>query len=248
MGMIRVKRKEETVAERIYLADDERNIRELIAAFLSREGYEVESFENGNDLLEACENDLPDLVILDVMMPGVDGLAVCSTLRRNHGDLPIIIVSAKDSPYDRVTGLTLGCDDYLVKPFLPIELVARVKAVLRRSRKSGPAPADGAAPGEVSFGALRLSPERRDAFLGGERLPLTPAEFDFLVYLVERENRAVSREELLEALWGIDWRADTRAADDLVKRLRRKLKAAGGSVSVETVWGFGFRIAEGEGK
>ena len=231
------------MSECIYLADDDENIRELIAAFLSQEGFEVQSFDNGTSLMEACGKSMPDLVILDVMMPGVDGLAVCSTLRRDHADLPIVIVSAKDSPYDRVTGLTLGSDDYLVKPFLPIELVARVKAILRRARSYGSPSVSELAPRKLSFGALDLFPGRRDALLGGNPISLTPTEFDFLTYLVERQDRAVSREELLKALWGIDWQADTRVADDLVKRLRRKLRAAGGGVNVETVWGFGFRIS-----
>ena len=165
------------VAQTIYLADDEKNIRDLIVAFLAQEGFAATAFANGDALLEACERALPDLVILDVMMPGTDGLSVCSHLRKLHPQLPILIVSAKDSPFDRVTGLTLGSDDYLVKPFLPLELVARVRA-----------------------------------------------------------------------LWQIDWQADTRATDDLVKRLRRKLRAAGGGVRVETVWGYGFRILPEEGK
>ena len=241
-----MKRNEETVSERIYLADDDENIRELIAAFLSQEGFEVQSFDNGASLMEACGKSIPYLVILDVMMPGVDGLTACSTLRRDHTDLPIIIVSAKDSPYDRVTGLTLGSDDYLVKPFLPIELVARVKAILRRAHKHGFPSAAELAPRKLSFGTLELFPGRRDALLRGSPISLTPTEFDFLTYLVERQDRAVSREELLKALWGINWQADTRAADDLVKRLRRKLRDAGGGVSVETVWGFGFRIAAEE--
>lgn len=232
--------------ELIYLADDERNIRELIGAFLSREGYDVRAFETGDDLRDACTVAMPDLVILDVMMPGSDGLSICSQLRAADPELPIIIVSAKDSPYDRVTGLTLGSDDYLVKPFLPLELVARVRALLRRSGKSGQFDVEGKIR-ELSFGSLRLYPERRDALLGGEPFQLTPTEFDFLTYLVEHQDRAVSRAELLDALWQLDWNADTRAADDLVKRLRRKLRDRGASVQVETVWGFGFRISEGDG-
>lgn len=228
----------------IYLADDEKNIRELIAAFLLQEGFEVETFASGDVLLAACHAALPDLVILDIMMPGTDGLSICSALRKANGDLPIIIVSAKDSPYDRVTGLTLGSDDYLVKPFLPLELVARVRALLRRAQKT--APSDGGVQ-ELCYGTLRLFPERREALLDGESLPLTPTEFDFLVYLVEHQDQAVSREELLQALWQVNWQADTRATDDLVKRLRRKLRERQSSVRVETVWGFGFRMSMEEG-
>lgn len=173
-------------------------------------------------------------------MPGTDGLSVCSALRKASADLPIIIVSAKDSPYDRVTGLTLGSDDYLVKPFLPLELVARVRALLRRAQKAAPS---SEAAQELTYGALRLFPERRNALLNDTPLTLTPTEFDFLAYLVQHQERAVSRDELLQALWQVDWQADTRATDDLVKRLRRKLREQQSPVRVETVWGFGSRIS-----
>lgn len=227
----------------IYVADDEKNVRELISSFLVREGYSVRLFENGDTLLEACGESLPDLVILDILMPGTDGLSVCSTLRRMNPLLPIIIVSAKDSPYDRVTGLTLGCDDYLTKPFLPIELVARVKALLRRCGPEGPIPDRS---GELVYGPLVLNPERRSSTLDGKDFPLSPTEFDFLSYLISHADTAVSREELLKSLWQIEWEsADTRATDDLVKRLRRKLREHGNAVQIETVWGFGFRLTMG---
>ncbi len=224
----------------IYLADDEKNIRDLITSFLTREGFLVRSFPDGDALLFACRETPPDLVILDLMMPGTDGLSVCAQLRQDSG-LPIIIVSAKDTPLDRVTGLTLGSDDYLVKPFLPLELVARVRALLRRSLGSGQRQSD-----ELCFGTLRLSPGLRTATLAGEALALTPTEFDFLSYLLEHQDRAVGREELLRALWQFDWQADTRAADDLVKRLRRKLREKNSPVTIQTVWGFGFRLAAEE--
>lgn len=225
----------------VYVADDERNIRELEAAFLLQEGFEVHAFATGDELLAACGERQPDLVVLDVMMPGSDGLEVCERLRRADADLPIIIVSAKDSPYDRVSGLNKGSDDYLVKPFLPLELVARVRALLRRSRRVDTGRADGADE-ELRFGKLSLHTGFRTARLDGRALALTPTEFDFLAYLIRNQDRAVGREELLRTLWQMDWRTDTRAADDLVKRLRRKLRAAGGMVRVRTVWGFGFRL------
>ncbi len=231
------------MSQTIYLADDEKNIRDLIAAFLSQEGFEVKTFDTGDALLTASSAQLPDLVILDVMMPGTDGLSICSTLRKTNAELPIIIVSAKDSPYDRVTGLTLGSDDYLIKPFLPLELVARVRALLRRTQHCTP---EKEVVQELTFGELQLFPERRSALLNGLPLMLTPTEFDFLAYLVQHQKRAVSRDELLQALWQVDWQADTRATDDLVKRLRRKLREHQSQVRVETVWGFGFRIAQEE--
>ena len=227
----------------IYVADDEKNIRDLIGAFLTKESFQVKTFENGDNLVTACNSKMPDLVILDIMMPGTDGLSICSLLRKTNADLPIIIVSAKDSPYDRVTGLTLGSDDYLIKPFLPLELVARVRSLLRRTQKNVSA---AETIHKLVFGSLQLYPERRDAILDDKPLTLTPTEFDFLAYLVKHQERAVSRDELLQALWQVNWQADTRVTDDLVKRLRRKLRDQKSAIQVETVWGFGFRIsAEG---
>lgn len=234
------------MTQTIYLADDEKNIRTLISAFLSKEGFEVHTFADGDSLLSACSNLIPDLVILDIMMPGTDGLSVCSQLRTSYPDLPIIIVSARDTPYDRVTGLTIGSDDYLIKPFLPLELVARVRALLRRSQKSLSASSSQTPPPSIplQFAGLSLFPERRSATLDNKPLSLTPAEFDFLSYLLRHQERAVSREELLQSIWKMNWEADTRATDDLVKRLRKKMRELQGSVEIETVWGFGFRLVQ----
>lgn len=224
----------------IYLADDEQNIRSLISAFLTQEGFLVKQFPDGDSLLAACSGQLPDLVILDVMMPGTDGFSICAQLRQMSAELPIIIVSGKDTPIDRVTGLTLGSDDYLIKPFLPLELVARVRALLRRSQRNTSV---FDMPHDLSFGPLTLSPSLRTAQLRQQPLVLTPTEFDFLLYLLKHQERAVSRDELLQALWQMDEQYDTRATDDLVKRLRKKLRERRSPVRVETVWGFGFRLA-----
>ena len=223
----------------IYLADDEQPVLDILSAFLTRDGFEVKTFSDCDELIAACDQELPDAAVLDIMMPGTDGLSTCSTLRSTYPELPIIIISAKDSPYDRVTGLTIGADDYLCKPFLPIELVARVKALLRRSHNTLTAPARAR---ELSFGPLVLDGERRAATLSGEPFPLTPTEYAFLSFLIERDGAAVSREELLGVLWKVEWQADTRVADDLVKRLRKKLRARNSPVQIETVWGFGFRL------
>lgn len=223
----------------IYLADDDRNIRKLMKTFLVQAGYAVQTFPDGDALLKACNQRMPDLVILDIMMPGTDGLSVCSYLRKESEFLPIIIVSARDNPYDRVTGLSLGSDDYLIKPFLPLELVARVRALLRRSGNA----AEKESADKLSFGGLGLSTSQRTAELNGHTLPLTPTEFDFLAYMLRHQDQAVSRDEVLHDLWKFNWEADTRAADDMLKRLRKKLKEYGGGVRIETVWGFGFRLA-----
>lgn len=232
------------MAQLIYFADDEKNIRDLIEVFLKQDGYDVEVFPEGESLLRACTARRPDLVVVDIMMPGKDGLTVCQTLRDTDPELLIIIVSAKDSPYDRVRGFASGSDDYLVKPFLPLELVFRIKALLKR--KEVPASAASSANEAFSFQSLRMYPARRRVELDDREFALTPNEFDFLLYMVKNQDRAVSREELLKEIWQMDWETDTRAADDLVKRIRRKLRERGSAVYIETVWGYGFRLTKRE--
>ena len=170
------------MAKRIYVADDELHIRTLIQTFLVNEGYEVETFEDGNSLFDAFHASCPDLIILDVMMPGMDGFALCTAIRR-ESRVPIIIVSAKNAPMDRVTGITLGSDDYMVKPFLPLELVARVKALFRRA---GYIRQDA---GETLVCAnLSLDPRSRCMTVDGAHFSVTPTEFAFLQYLMERRG------------------------------------------------------------
>lgn len=230
------------MAKTIYVADDELHIRTLIRTFLANEGYEVRTFADGDSLLQAFEQHCPDLIILDIMMPGTDGLSLCAKIR-GESRVPIIIVSAKDSPLDRVTGITLGSDDYMVKPFLPLELVARVKALFRRAEYSRPE-----MPAAMRCGNLLLEQGARSITVGGEPFSVTPTEFDFLSYMLERAGQAVSKQELMREIWKLpDYELDTRVADDLVKRLRRKLKEAGCTAMVETVWGFGFRLEGGKG-
>ncbi len=186
---------------------------------------------------------MPDLCILDVMMPGMDGLTVCTRIRQKS-HVPIIIVSAKDSPLDRITGITLGSDDYLVKPFLPLELVTRVKALFRRvdafparRRKTARTWSWGTSSCTRAGGLLALR---------GEEFALTPLEFDFLRHMLEHPEHAASRDDLLKALWKVDSKeVDTRAVDDMVKRLRKKMKEQNSAVKIETVWGYGFRLTAG---
>lgn len=222
----------------IYIADDEPNIRTLIKTFLQSEGFLVCDFENGDALWEAFRAKPADMVILDITMAGTDGLTLCARIREASA-VPIVIVSARDSELDRITGITLGSDDYLTKPFSPMELVARVKALFRRA---GMAAQASAAP--LVAGELTLRPDTREAALGDAPFELTPTEFSLTAYLIAHKDRAVSREELLRNVWQFDFDADTRAADDVVKRLRRKLQ--GSSVHIVSVWGFGFRLEVGQ--
>jgi DNA-binding response OmpR family regulator len=225
----------------IYIADDEKNIRDLIQMFLANEGFDVTAFSNGDDLLEAFKQKQADLVILDIMMPGTDGLSLCTQIRQNHRT-PIMIVSARDEEIDRITGITLGSDDYMTKPFSPMELVARVKALFRRMELD----TGGVFAGALSLGNMEINMETRETKVGGRALDLAPTELALMAYLLQNISRAVSREELLKNVWKFDFEVDTRATDDVVKRLRKKLAAAGCNVRIDTVWGFGFKLTQEE--
>ena len=229
----------------ILIADDEARIRRLVSDFLKRDGHTIVEAADGKEALNILENRRPglDMAILDVMMPGMDGLTVCTQIRKTS-HVPIIIVSAKDSPLDRITGITLGSDDYMVKPFLPLELVTRVKALFRRvDTFSGQ---EEEAKESYEIGDIKIYPKRRAAKLKEEDFALTPLEFDFLCHMLERQEHAASRDDLLKSLWKVDSReVDTRAVDDMVKRLRKKLKDQKSTVKIETVWGYGFRLTSG---
>ncbi|MHB8131561.1 MAG: response regulator transcription factor [Mobilitalea sp.] len=222
----------------IYIADDEKNIRDLISGFLSSDGFDVKTFENGDSLLAEFMLEPSDMVILDVMMEGTDGLTICSLIRQKH-NVPIIIVSARDSELDRITGITLGSDDYLVKPFSPIELVARVKALFRRIQLDRVTPTENV----LCYGDILLNTATRESQLNKEKLDLTPTEFALLTYLFEHSERAISREELLKNVWKFDFEVDSRATDDVLKRLRKKIIES--TVKIESVWGFGFKLSLG---
>lgn len=220
--------------KRIYVADDEADIRQLIKRFLSAEGYEVACFATGDTLLEAFEAQPADLLVLDIMMPGMDGLSLCAAIRK-RSDVPIILLTARDTDADMITGFTMGCDDYFTKPFSMIKLTLRVKAIFSRM-------ADEQGTDALSFGDLVLYSSKRTAYRNEQELKLTNTEFSLLKHLMENQDKVVSREELLNLVWGYDNFVETRATDDIVKRLRKKLSAASSTVVIETVWGIGFRL------
>ncbi len=224
----------------IYIADDEVNICNIIKSFLVKEGFRVETFQDGRSLLKAFGEKPADLLIIDIMMPELDGYSLCARIRA-VSCVPIIIVSAKDSETDRIAGLTLGSDDYLTKPFSPMELVARVKSLFRRIELDTLKRNDSHS---VTAVDVTFNYGTKEAICRGKNINLTSMEFNLLLYLVQNKNRAVSREELLNKVWGFEIRAETRATDDTVKRVRKKLEEAGSSLRIETVWGFGFRIDE----
>lgn len=224
----------------IFIADDEQNIRDAIRAFLEAEGYRVRTFASGEELLEEFPKEQCDLVILDVMMPGKSGFDVCREIRETSM-VPIIMLTARDADIDYATGLSLGSDDYFTKPFSAMSLVMRIKAIFRRiDYERGGQKEDT----QVHFGAVTLDPRTKAATGAGGPLDLTPNEFTLLHYLMKQDGGAVSREELLNKIWGYDSAVETRVADDTVRRLRKKLVGSG--VAVETVWGFGFQLKEEE--
>ena len=223
------------MSELIYIADDEKNIRELVKCFLENQGYEVETFSNGDDLFKRYKEKNADMIILDVIMPGTDGVEICRQIRQ-IANVPIIILSAKDSEEDRIKGISVGGDDYLTKPFSPIELVARVQALFRRISMDKVEKVE-----KVTFGNIKIDVTKKQAYVDDEEIALTPLEFDFLKYLIQKNNQAISREVLLKEVWKIAYDIDTRATDDTVKRLRRKI--ADSNVEIKTVWGYGFKMA-----
>ena len=221
--------------KRIYIADDEKNIRDLIQCFLENAGYEVEAFDNGDDLLKAFHKCAADMIILDIMMPGTDGLTVCREIRKIH-NVPIIMVSARDSESDRITGITMGSDDYLSKPFSPMELVARVQAVFRRMALDR----SEETVENLEFGDIVINTNSKEVKIKDQIVDLTPTEYALITYFISHKEKAISREELLKKVWKYDFEVDTRATDDTVKRLRKKIKDS--NVKIAAVWGYGFRI------
>lgn len=226
----------------IFIADDEQNIREAIRAFLEAEGYHVRTFSSGDALLEEFPNEKCDLIILDVMMPGKSGFDVCREIRETSM-VPIIMLTARDADIDYATGLSLGSDDYFTKPFSAMSLVMRIKAIFRRIDYERGAQKEDT---QVHFGPVTLDPRTKAAAGANGALDLTPNEFTLLHYLMKQGGSAVSREELLNKIWGYDSAVETRVADDTVRRLRKKLTGSG--IAVETVWGFGFQLKEEDGK
>jgi DNA-binding response OmpR family regulator len=226
----------------IYIADDEVNILNIIKSFLIKEGYEVETYIDGQSILEAFNKKPADMLVIDIMMPRMDGYSLCSQVRR-ISSVPIIIVSAKDTEPDKIAGLTLGCDDYLTKPFSPMELIARIKSIFRRVELDK---AQTEISDIVKVSDITINQNIKKADFNGKDIGLTGMEFLLLYYLTANKNRAVSRGELLDKVWGFENEVETRATDDMIKRIRKKLSEAGSELKIETVWGFGFRLIDEE--
>lgn len=226
---------------KVLIVDDEISIRELLKFNLQKEGYSVFEAEDGITGVSIAKADKPDLIILDLMLPGLDGIDVCRSLKNGQttAGIPIIMLTAKADEVDKVIGLEMGADDYLTKPFSTRELMARVKAVLRRSQK------DMQPTGELIVGNLKLNFSRYEAHLGKEKLELTPKEYELIKLFATNIGKVFTREQLLDKIWGYEYYGDTRTVDVHVRHLRAKLeKDKSLANAIETVRGVGYRMDE----
>ena len=221
----------------ITIVEDEPSISEIVSLYLKRAGYTVSAYADGLTASEALSRQLPDLVILDVMLPGVDGFVLTRQLR-DRSDVPIILLTSRREEADRIAGLELGADDYVVKPFSPQELVSRVRAVLRRTRTSVEPITEHA----LTIGDLSINPQTRSVSLAGQEITLTAKEFDMLYYLARRPRQVFTRDQLLEGIWGMAEYIDPGTVTVHIRRLREKIeKDPAAPVHLLTVWGVGYK-------
>ncbi|MDD4238442.1 MAG: response regulator transcription factor [Desulfotomaculaceae bacterium] len=224
---------------KILIVDAEQKIREVVRLYLENEGFLVGESSDGQAALKMFDREKWDLIVLDLMLPGLDGWAVCREIRKTSST-PIIMLTAQDTERDRILGLELGADDYVVKPFSPRELAARVKAVLRRTRYS---PTEEVKQVHINYPDFSINPKSRLVMVNEQQINLKPKEYDLLYHLAKSPNRTFTREELLVAIWGYDYWGGARTVDTHVNRLRNKLlKASGDNFHITTVWGVGYRF------
>jgi two-component system, OmpR family, alkaline phosphatase synthesis response regulator PhoP len=219
----------------ILVVEDETSIASFVALYLKNAGYDVRTAATGLDALRLAEAQAPSLVVLDLMLPDIDGLEVCKRLRQDS-DVPILMLTARDEDLDKIIGLEVGADDYLTKPFNPRELVARIKSILRRSATER----RDLQTEVIEHGDLRVDSGRREARVGGAEVQLAPKEFDLLWELLDHRGLVLTRDQLLERVWGYTFAGDTRTVDVHVRQLRRKL---GDASPVVTVWGVGYKVS-----
>lgn len=221
---------------KVLVADDDLNIVKLIKLYLEKEDYEVCTAHNGREALDVFRHENPAIIILDIMMPEMDGNEVCREIRRSS-DVPIIMLTAKGETFDKVLSLELGADDYLVKPFEVKELMARMKAILRRSEGKN-TPDDEC----VSFDKLEVNLTNYELKIDGQILEVPPKELELIYFLASNPNRVFTREQLLEKVWGFDYFGDSRTVDVHIKRLREKLEGVEANWQLKTVWGVGYKF------
>ena len=224
-----------TQVQTVLVVEDESSIASFVALYLKNAGYKVRTVGTGEAALERLANERPDLVVLDLMLPDLDGIEVCRRIRKSS-EVPILMLTARDEDVDKIIGLEVGADDYLTKPFNPRELVARVKSILRRS---GPERRE-LQTRQITHGKLEIDAGRREVQVGGEEIQLAPKEFDLLWELLDHRGLVLTRDQLLERVWGYTFAGDTRTVDVHVRQLRRKL---GEASPIVTVWGVGYKVA-----
>jgi DNA-binding response OmpR family regulator len=221
----------------IFTVDDDREIRMLIKKYLEKEGFKVTDFSDPTQVYSEVKRLNPDLIILDIAMPGIDGIELCKKIRKDY-DIPIIFVSARGEEVDRIIGLEVGGDDYLPKPFSPRELLARIKNIFRRIEKSQ---STFLKDDVLTIKNTTISLTNRTVIVGDQELGFSVKEFELIQVFMENHNRAFTRNQLLEKIWGYDSEGESRIVDDVIKRIRKKLSTAGSEVSIITVWGYGYK-------
>ena len=224
--------------ERILIVDDDSNICELLRLYFEKDGFQADIVTDGLKALEAFESIKPDLVLLDIMLPGMDGWQICREIRKTS-QTPIIMLTAKGETFDKVLGLELGADDYITKPFETKEVIARVKAVLRRSASQT---TTSAAPKEVTFDKLSINLTNYELKVDGKAIDTPPKELELIYHLASNPNRVYTRDQLLDEVWGFEYYGDSRTVDVHIKRLREKLEGVSDKWELKTVWGVGYKL------
>lgn len=222
----------------VLIVDDEKNICELIRLYVEKEGYDAIIANDGGSAVEKYKQSQPDIVLLDIMLPVKDGWQVCREIRA-VSDVPIIMLTAKGETFDKVLGLELGADDYIVKPFEPKELIARMKAVLRRSESRKPEAEESS---DLVFDGLRIGRETYEVYLDDKKIEMPPKEFELLYFLAKNKNKVFTRDQLLDEIWGYEFFGDSRTVDVHIKRIREKIESDNKNWQLKTVWGVGYKF------
>ena len=231
------------MSQKILVVDDEQSIVTLLKYNLETAGYIVEVAYDGEEALKKVETEQPELIVLDVMLPKKDGIEVCKTIRSDKNLVPILMLTAKDDEFDRVLGLELGADDYMTKPFSPRDVVARVKAILRRSQFVNEIEKEDVDDEDIIIGSIRIRPEFFEVYKEDELLELTPKEFELLLYLIERQGRVITREHMLNSVWNYEFAGDSRIVDVHISHLRDKLEENPKQPKlIKTVRGLGYKL------
>ena len=236
--------------KKVLVVDDEQSILTLLKYNLEQAGYSVVTGMDGEEGIRLAADEKPDLMVLDLMLPKLDGMEVCKQLRQMRINVPILMLTAKDDEFDKVLGLELGADDYMTKPFSPREVVARVKAILRRTQAQPETVEEKQEDeGQIRIGEVKIMPEFYEAYFMGEQLELTPKEFELLLYLAKNKGRVLTRDQLLSAVWNYDFAGDTRIVDVHISHLREKIETNTKKPSyIKTIRGLGYKLEEPKGE